>query len=482
MSEQVLPLTGNIDQDAHQITENFHQTDDLVSQKVTIDEDQLVLLYFEGAVDAEKLERLILEPLRELWSDQAHLGLALAGFASQTHIKHCVKKLTEGYTLLLIEGQPQAYAIQIDSVPQRTLTEPASEQVIRGSHDGFNERLDTNIALLRRRLKNEKLVIRYLRLGKQSQTKYAIIYMHGIANSELVDAVTKRVQAIHQDNAENPGGLVEWVEDHPYSPFPQLFTTERPDVIASDLVEGRVVIMSDNSPTAITAPGSFFAFYQTPEDYNTRWMLGTFFRLIRYIGLFVSICLPAFYISVITFHYEVIPIDLVFTVKASLENVPYPPIIEAMAMLLVLELLREASVRLPARIAQTIGVVGGLVIGTAIVEANFISNTMVIVIAITAIASFTAPNSEMGSSIRVLGFPMMLLAYWFGFIGMIFGMLYLIIHLSKMTSLGRPFTTPIAPIVLKDWKDTFYRLPMWRQRVRPDEALPDDNTESKGGV
>jgi spore germination protein KA len=237
--------------------------------------------------------------------------------------------------------------------------------------------------------------------------------------------------------------------------------------VSSNLMDGRIAILSDGSPTALVLPITFFAFYQTPDDYNSRWILGSFFRLIRLLSFLIAVSFPAIYISIVSFHYEILPVELVFNIKGSLEYVPFPPLIEAMVMQTTLELLREASIRLPSPIAQTIGVVGGLVIGTAVVEANLVSNTMIVIIAITAIASFVVPLSEMGTSVRLLGFPLMLAASFIGLIGIVFILMIVLIHLCKLESFGSPYFSPFAPFRFKDLKDTFIRVPMWKMNTRP---------------
>lgn len=240
----------------------------------------------------------------------------------------------------------------------------------------------------------------------------------------------------------------------------------------SNLLEGRVAILPTGSASALITPVNFFAFFQSPEDYNSRSLYGSFYRLIRILGFFIAISLPALYIATISFHYELIPNDLILTVKSSLENVPLPPLAEALLMVIILELLREAALRLPTSISQTIGVVGGLVIGTAIVEANLVSNMMIIVIALTAIASFVVPSNDMSTTLRLLSFPMMFGAAIFGYLGIVFIFVLIIMHLSLLESFGTPYFYPLVPMQFDNMKDSVLRMHHWYMNDRPRDTMP----------
>jgi spore germination protein KA len=230
--------------------------------------------------------------------------------------------------------------------------------------------------------------------------------------------------------------------------------------------------LSEGDPTALIMPVTLFAFYQSPDDYHSRWFVGSFVRTIRFTSFLLAIQLPAIYIAVVSFHPEVLPVDLVYTLKASLDKVPFPPIMEALLMELTLELIREAGIRLPSPVGQTIGIVGGLVMGDAVVRAGLVSYTMVIVVALTAISSFVVPSNEMSTSIRIIRFPLMIAGATFGFFGIVFGMMLVLIHLTKLQSFGTPYFAPAAPLRLKDMKDTFLRLPIWKMNQRPRDSHP----------
>jgi spore germination protein len=265
----------------------------------------------------------------------------------------------------------------------------------------------------------------------------------------------------------NTGELSELIEDNPFSPFPQFMMTERPDAVASQIVQGRIAVVVDRSPSVLVGPVTFTSFFQSIDDYSMRWMIASFLRLQRFVGFFIAAFLPAIYIAVISFNYELIPLKLIFSIGESRERVPFPPLAEAMIMEITIEMLREAGIRLPAPIGQTVGIVGGIVIGQAAVQAGIVSNIMVIVVALTAIASFIIPNYDMASGIRLIRFPMMFIASMFGIVGIVIGLMVFIAHLLTLESLGIPFGSPLAPVRFSDWKDTFVRLPLWKMVDRP---------------
>ncbi|WP_279615463.1 spore germination protein [Paenibacillus typhae] len=264
--------------------------------------------------------------------------------------------------------------------------------------------------------------------------------------------------------------MTQFIEDMPNSVFPQFLTTERPDVAVSKLTAGRIIVMIDNSPTALSAPASFFEFFSSPDDYYQRWALGTALRLLRYLALVITITFTAMYVSVTTFHYEMIPEALLRTLAESRNRVPFPPVYEALLMEIMIELLREAGARLPSKIGQTIGIVGGIVIGQAAVQAGLTSNVLIIAVASSAIASFVIPSYMMSASIRLIRFGVIILAGIWGNMGLVIGMALIVIHLSGLTSLGTSYITPVAPMKTKDWKDVFIRAPFSMLRSRPSQT------------
>ncbi|WP_433742262.1 spore germination protein [Falsibacillus pallidus] len=460
-------ITSDLEKNLDYIYESLSKTEDFSKRELIFNHKKCLLVYLSTITNEDTIQNLILKPMIE----------KSEGIISQTVFVDEVKEinqkddlplaLLDGNVLLLMEDESIIYSLGAHESKNRSVEEPVNELIIRGSHEGFVEDLRSNLNLIRKRVTNADLQICFRTLGTETHTKMAYLYIKDLANPELVQELERRLSYVDVDFIDSPGQLEEYIEDSPYSPFPQMLNTERPDRVTSQLLDGRIVLLCNGSPSALVFPITFFSFYQSPDDYNSRWHVGSFFRFIRLLSFFVAAGLPALYIAIVSFHYEVIPLDLVFTIKGSLEYVPVPPLVEALMMQIILELLKEAAIRLPGPIAQTLGVVGGLVIGTAIVQANIVSNTMIVVVALTAIASFVVPNTEMATSVRILGFPLMLSAAFLGFIGMTFAFIFLVIHLCKLESFGSPYFSPLAPFRSKDFKDTFIRLPLWKMSTRP---------------
>ncbi|MBW3496507.1 spore germination protein [Bacillus sp. FDAARGOS_1420] len=455
----------------------FNHSSDLKIQSFQIRQHNCTMLYLETLIDKEQLERLLFSLHSTESSHHKNDTFKFDFLEKSKDRQDVIDKLLVGYSILFVSGQPQIYFINVAASFDRSTNEPMGEKVITGSHQGFIENININLNLLRKTIKNIDLCINYITLGKKTNTKIAVAYMKGIANNDLVNRVMHRLNNVSVDMGFSPGYLEELIEDSTSSPFPQMLKTERIDRVSANLIEGRIAIFSENSPTVFIVPINFFAFYQTSDDYNSRAYVGTFIRIIRIFCFWIAITFPAIYIAIIGFHFEVLPNELITTVKGSIEMIPYPPLIEALIMELAIELIREAGIRLPSPIGQTIGIVGGLVIGDAVVKAGLISNIMIVVVAITAIAAYVIPSNEMSSSVRLLRFPMMIIAAGLGFIGIVFGLMILFIHLCALESLGSPYFSPIAPFHWKDLKDAIVRLSIWKLRNRPTDIQPKETQQ-----
>ncbi|MGD6963156.1 spore germination protein [Fictibacillus phosphorivorans] len=467
----------SIDDLLNDIDESFSSSEDLQTHLIEMpsDKSKVSLIFLDSIIDKQKVQDLILNPLFELDKDidiSTFEKVINVDFKKQTDFTKIQQLLLQSYTLIFTKDMSCYFSVFTPIKTERDISEPDNEAVIRGSHEGFIESMSTNIALIRKRLKSQKLVVKYLKVGKETHTNIAMLYMSDIANPEILHEVERRITSIEADSVMTPGNIEESIEDRTYSLFPQTLSTERPDRVAANLMEGRIALLYDSSPTVNLAPVNFFVFFQTPDDYNKRWMLGSFYRLIRLFSFFIAIGLPAFYIAIVSFHYEVIPSALILLMKSSLENIPYPPLFEALVMELTIELIREAAIRLPTRIGSTIAIVGGLVIGDAVVKAGLISNLMIIVVATTAIAAYTVPSNEMSLAVRLLRFPFMVAAATFGFLGIVFGLIIMFFHLCRLYSFGTPYFAPLAPFKKGDLKDTIIRLPFFKMNSRPGDIRP----------
>jgi spore germination protein KA len=376
-------------------------------------------------------------------------------------------KILAGDTALFIEGEKKALVLGARGWESRAIAEAESEPVVRGPRDGFTEKMLTNIILIRRRIKTSRLKIETIKIGVLTKTDIGILYIDGIANDKVVEEVRFRLKRIDTDAILESGYIEEFIQDEWLSPFPQVLSTERPDRAAAHLVEGHVVIVVDTTPFVLIVPVTFFHFLTAAEDYYSRNFITMAVRLLRLVAINIALLLPSVYIAVITFHQEMIPTALMINVAGAREGIPFPAFVEAFIMETTFELLREAGVRLPRPVGQAISIVGALVIGQSAVAAGLVSPAMVIIVALTAIASFAIPNYSGAIALRLLRFPLMILAAMLGLFGIMVGLLALLIHLCALRSFGVPYIAPIAPFVMSDLKDFIFRFPVWAMFTRP---------------
>jgi spore germination protein KA len=457
----------SLEENSAYIEDSFNKTSDLSTRNFTFNHKLARLMYLETVCDSEKIQTTFLTPISENQTGSLENVMTAANVLETKDLHQVIIKMLRGHCVIITEDEKSFYLFNAQKINNRTPEEPSNEKVVRGSHQGFVENIEINLNLIRNRITNRQLTIQYMEMGTETNTKIALCYMNGLADERSKNKILERLQNISSDMLFSPGYLEEFIEDKPFSPFPQTLYTERPDRVMAQLMDGRIAIFADGSSDVIIAPTTFFSFFQTPDDYNSRVFAGSFFRLIRFISFLVAVTFPALYIAVIAFHFEVIPNEIIVLVKGSVESIPFPPLIEAIIMAFTIELIREAGVRLPTPIGQTIGIVGGLIIGDAVINAGLISNIMVIIIAITAVSSFTIPSYEMSTSIRLLTFPLMMAAASLGFLGIIFSLMFIVAHLCKLESFGKPYFAPIAPLTITDLRDTFVRFPNWMFNRRP---------------
>lgn len=369
-----------------------------------------------------------------------------------------VDSLLSGFSIIFLEGMDRTLSVDTGCLKQRPVQEAASQSVVRGPREGFTESLRDNLALVRRRVKNPALLISYYKLGTETRTDTAIMYLKNKADPKVVEELVKRLDTMNLACVLESNSIEEMIQDQQYSPFPTVYNSERPDVIAAGVLEGRIAIFVDGTPFVLLVPALFMQFFQSSEDYNQRGDFGSLVRLLRYFCFAISLLTPSFYIAVTTFHQEMIPTNLLLSLIGQREGIPFPAFIEALIMEVTFEILREAGIRLPKSVGQSVSIVGTIVIGQAAVEAGFVSAAMVIVVAVTAISNFALPAFNMAISIRMLKFVIMALAASFGLYGMIIALIMLALHLCQLQSMGVPYMTSFAPFKIWYQKDTLVRL------------------------
>ncbi|WP_042159621.1 spore germination protein [Paenibacillus gorillae] len=480
-------FTSDIEQNEKIIKETFQDCSDLEYRQIEVNHHiKWLIVYIDNLIDEKMLDEYVIKPMittRAKTEGDLKDELIFAGTTNiSKNVSDIVRNLLEGYAAILIAGSSDIMTVAISGSVKRSLNEPSSEPVVRGPREGFIEDLSTNISLIRGRLKTPKLKVEYITLGELSQTRIAISYLKGVANNSLVDEVRARLDSIKLDGVLDSGYIEEFIEDQPFSPFPQVHSTERPDVAVAELLEGKVAILVDTTPFVLIAPMTFWAGLQASEDYYIRWPVATFIRWIRFLFINFAIYAPPLYVAITTFHQEMIPTDLVLSIAASREAVPFPAMIEALLIEIIFEALREAGIRLPKQMGQAISIVGGLVIGQAAVQAGLISAPVVIIVSITGISMFTIPRYSFSNGIRLLRFPMLFLAGTMGLYGIVLGFLGIMLHVTSLRSFGTLYFSPIAPLKLSELKNVLIRLPIWMKfRHSNNPSSREDRLEDLSG-
>lgn len=436
------------------------------------------IVYIEGIVDNQSIQEYMLQSIMkdnnknkinrynviDLFSKDI---MTIGNISPITNFDDLFGALMAGDTLILVDGVEQALSASTAGGEKRSIAESTTEMVVRGPKGAFTESLGTNTAMVRRIIKTPDLWMESIKVGRVTKTDVTFMYIHGIANNKVVNEVRERLERIDIDSILESGYIEQLIEDQTATPFPTVYNTERPDVVAGNLLEGRIAIFVDGTPFVLIAPAVFIQFFQSAEDYYARFDIATSIRLLRILMFMLSLIAPATYVAVTTFHQEMVPTTLIVAIAAQREAVPFPAFVEALLMELTFEILREAGIRLPKAIGSAVSIVGALVIGQAAVQASIVSPAMVIIVSITAIASFATPSFNMAISARLIRFLFMIGAATFGFYGIILCLLMMVVHLCSLRSFGIPYMSPFAPFTLVDNGDTILRLPWWTLRQRP---------------
>lgn len=457
----------------------FGNSNDIVIREFNIGRNSQIqgaLLFVEGMTDKLIINESLIKPLmygipysgteEVITIDTIKKSMISIGSVEQvSSISEVVDGCLSGDTVLLINGLNEAMVLNTKGWDSRGVEEPKTESVVRGPREGFSETLRVNTALLRRKIKNPDLTIEPMKLGRRTKTDVCIIYLKGVANPRLIEEIRRRLNRIDTDGIMESGYIEQYIEDAPYSIFSTIANSEKPDVVAAKILEGRAAIMVDGTPFVLTVPMLLIESFQSAEDYYSRPYFASLIRTLRFIAYGVSILAPAIYVALTTYHQELIPTPLLFTLASSREGIPFPSVMEAFVMLAAFEILREAGVRLPRPVGSAISIVGALVIGEAAVAAGIIGAPMVIVVALTAVSSFVVP-AQTDSGV-ILRYILLFLAGVMGGFGIAIGLLGLIIHLATLRSFGTPYLSPLAPLSFHDLKDVFIRVPIWAMFTRP---------------
>ncbi|MFF2483885.1 spore germination protein [Paenibacillus sp. NPDC058071] len=488
-----IPIEPQIESNEQILLRDMGDSDDLIIRKVyyeNSDRAAAAIVYIDGMADSAIVNQYIMDVLignmrridalrREERDSRTgdpvsiakELIVGVGSIHTVVEMGSLYVCLLSGEAVILLDGSSQAQCADIRQWKGREVSESTNQTSIRGPRESFNETLRTNTSLIRRKIKNPRLWLETIAIGTVTKTDVTLMYINGLAKQSVIDMVRQRLKAIKIDSVLDSGYIEELIEDGKYSLFPTVYNTELPDNVASQLLEGRVAIFVDGTPNVLIAPTMMISFFQSAEDYYQRYFYSSLLRLLRFVSFAISLLFPSLYIAITTFHREMLPTSLLISLAAQREGVPFPAFVEAFAMEVTFEILREAGLRMPRAIGQAVSVVGTLVIGQAAVEAGIVSAAMVIVVSVTAISTFTVPSYSMSIPIRILRFAFMFAAASFGVVGIFMGIFILLLHLCSLRSFGEPYMSPLSPYRPAGMEDSLLRLPRWLIYKRPSSSF-----------
>jgi len=474
----------NLKENLDLINDRIGKNNIVVTKSLLIgNEEQLegAIIYINGLASKDIIDRDVLHPLmlhiKENLKDKPNIMeyiskkyITMSNTKIEKDINNILSSLKRGQTALLLENSDEAIIIDTSSGDYRSISEPTNESSIRGSREGFIEKLETNTSIIKRRIRDENLVIENMVLGRRTQRDLAIIYIDNIVDKNVLQELKYKLSSIDVDSVSLMGYIQQYIENDAYSIFPQSRTTERPDIVEGNLMEGRIAVMLEGTPMVLLTPSIFIEFFQAIEDYTQRTIVSSFTRILRALSVIIVITFPSIYLTLIKFNAELIPIKFVNTIIQSRSNIPLTPFMEILSMEIIVEFLREGGLRLPPKVNQTLSVVGGIIIGQAAIKAGIVSSSTLLIIGISIIAAFLTPNYDMSLAVRFIRFPMLILSNYLGLLGLTAGFFFLLVHICSLESLGVPYFS----FHNEEYKDIFIRSPLWTMNKRPD-SIPNNN-------
>jgi spore germination protein KA len=478
-TESTRKLEASLDANIRLFKEIFTHDDTLVISEFTsrsLQSSHFCIFYMDGMINTTTVNEHIIAPLvgyqpgREISSKNLILDckeriMSAGNSAVESDLNKLLDAVLYGDTLLLIDGFDTAIVIDTKGFKTRDVSDPESAKLNRGPREGFTESILTNITLIRRRLKSPKLKFKFRNIGELSQTKVCVSYIDGVAQEMIIEELERRLDAIKIDGILDSGYIQELIRDAPFSPFETVGHSERPDVVASRLLEGRVAVFVDGSPFILTVPFVFIENLQAGEDYYNNYIFSSINRMIRITGTIVSGSIPALYVAVTTFHQEMLPTPLLISIAASRISVPFPTVFSMIFMLLIFDTLREAGTRMPTTIGQAINIVGTLVLGQAVIEAKLVSAPIIIITAISGIT--TLLNYNLIGPNMLVKYLMLVASAIIGVYGFLFIVILLIYHLVSIRSFGIPYMLNMTSVRNYNSQDIWIRVPWWSMKLRP---------------
>lgn len=433
------------------------------------------LLFISTISDIQMISEHIIEPLLHNENSTKSMKdiIQVQSFTEVKSIKDVLDGVNQGNTVLFVDGDHQAYLMGTSNFQSRSVEKAENEVVVKGPKEAFNEKATTNISLIRKKIKNENLIVETTQVSVRSKNELYVLYIKDLANEKMIKNIKDRVSALEVDAIQNLSLLEQHIEDRPASIFPSILYTERPDRAASFLEDGYIVLLMNNSPASLILPATFWSFIHNPEDHYLRFIYGNFIRVLRISALFITLFASAIYVSITNYHSEMVPTDLLLAISATREKVPFPSFFEILIMEIAFELIREAGLRVPNPIGPTIGIVGALILGQAAVQANIVSPIVVIVVALSGLCSFTISEISMNFAIRIIRFGFILASGLFGIYGMAALFTMGLAYMVSIKSFGVPYLAPMSPKYASS-KDTIIRRLLRNERIRPGYVKPKD--------
>ena len=471
-----MEISTNLEHNIQLVKENFLNCEDVIMREFTLKghPQRIFMVYIDNIVDGEAVGNFIMtnlmtrrtveRPLLDVIMEEA---LAIGEVGKVTTIEALSDGVLLGDTLLLMDGQAFALQASTKNYPTRGVGHAETEVVVQGPKDAFVESLATNLVLIRRRIRAKELKVKRKQMGSRSKTDIAMLYLEDLVRPDLLERIERQLSRIKIKGVLDSGYVEQLMERQWLSPFPQLQMTERPDKAAAALLEGRVVLVVDNTPFVVMLPVTLNVFFQAAEDYYDRWEMMSLIRVLRYLAAFVALALPGLYVAFAYYHPQLLPTALAIKIAQTRQTIPFSVVGEVIIMELAFELLREAGIRLPSPVSSTVGIVGGIIIGSAAVEAGLVSPTVVIVSALTGVCSFVIPNVSFVSGVRLCKYLVLLFSAWMGLFGFWLAMLALTTHLSSLTSYGIPYLYPFCSSSVNedaDWEDSLIRMPLQKMK------------------
>ncbi|HEX3046408.1 MAG TPA: spore germination protein [Bacillota bacterium] len=468
-----------------QLSDLLGNPKDLVTEAHGLD-DAAGLAYLSSLTDHQDIQANLLQPLMPLLVepnlsiDKVHLLLPKTTPHRRLDLETAASDLLEGRTVVFLKGQTAALGFATPGWAKHPIKEPTSERVIRGPREGFTETIDENIGMIRRWIKDPRLRVDPMELGRSTKTQIAVMYLSEVAQPRLVKEVWSRLEAIDIDGIIESGYIEQLIKDRRASIYPLTQATERSDKVASAILEGRVAIFVDKSPFVILVPVTVNELYQSPEDYYFDFWLGSFLRLGRLISNNLAVALPGLYVALVTINPELLPTQLALAIASSRMKIPFPLIIEVLLLELAVEVFREAGLRIPGTVGETLGVVSGVVLGLVGVQSGLVSPVTVVIVAITAIASFSGPNYSVGIAWRLLKYILLFAGTFLGLFGVTIAGILILTHAADVKSFGVSYLAPWAPLQWREMADAPLRAPFWFRWLRPATYRPQDKLRSGG--